>query len=415
MTEEQDSADRLRVASDPNTSGATLADLAYDHADVRAAIAGNPATYEGLLGWLGELNDPDVNAALGARSRGVTEVNEPSVLRLDTAPTEALPSSNQPVVLSPTEPERLAPAVEPPMESSSRWPAFLTRRFVLVIGAIVVLAVVAIVIGVSSHNAALAAQASATEKAQRAAADKANATNAAQGTKPSHTAAPSPTPTASPTPLPPPSIVPAGFSQTWTQGFVGSGGYTETVTISVGTPEPLGSNYPRQVPVANCSSASIANPCAMTTFKSGQTCTANKATDAVVPMSVDTTSTTSAFTQVVGSRLLFQSNTRLQYEASYNNGLICNDGTNGALIETGSSTKPLKNGAATTLPMFLIIQNYYTPDHPQGDASLLAGISIYVSGSSSSVAWQGDGKPVIHQVDGSASGTLPAGSALQLG
>jgi hypothetical protein len=415
MSEETPATERLKVASDPGTSAATLADLAYDHPDVRAAIAGNPAAYDGLLAWLAELDDPTINEVLSARLRGVADASDSNILRLTTAPTEVLPNLNEPIALPSTEPERLAPVAQQTSHQPFRWPAFMTRRFVLIVSGIVVLAIIAGVIGVSSHNAVLAAQASSQAKSEQAAADKANAANAGSDPQPSHTAVPSPTPTTSPTPVPPPNIVPAGFSQTWTQGFVGSGGYTETVTVSVGAPEPLGSNYPRQIPDSNCTSTEPGG-CGTMTFTSGKTCTANKATDAVVPISVDTTSTTSGFSQIVGERLSFQSNSQLQYEASYNTGSQCNDGSSGQLSESGSSVKPVKNGETTSLPMFLIIQNYYAPDHPRGDPSLLAGISISVSGSSSSsVSWASDGKPVTYQSIDSPSSTLSPGSALQLG
>ncbi|HEX4442076.1 MAG TPA: hypothetical protein VHZ81_00755 [Galbitalea sp.] len=63
-----DDAELLRAASDSTTPRATLAELAYDHPSLRPAIAMNPSTYDGLLDWLRELNDTDVNAALGRRS-----------------------------------------------------------------------------------------------------------------------------------------------------------------------------------------------------------------------------------------------------------------------------------------------------------------------------------------------------------
>ena len=55
-------------ASDPGTDLAVLAQIAQDAPELRAHLAANPSTYPDLLGWLGSLNDPGVNAALAARS-----------------------------------------------------------------------------------------------------------------------------------------------------------------------------------------------------------------------------------------------------------------------------------------------------------------------------------------------------------
>lgn len=407
------------AASNPGTPQATLADLAYDHPELRADIALNPSTYDGLIEWLAALDDPAVNAALDIRTRGITEIGDPGILRLHDAPEDTLGTGREPLQLSTTEPSRSVPTLEglnDGAEKSPRWPAFITKRFAIIIGSLTVLLIVGIVIGVSAHNAALDAEAAAEFKAQQAAADKANAASATDNPSPTPTETTSSTPTETPAPLPP-SIVPSGFAQTWSQGFVATGGYTETVAVSVGTPESLGAAYPRQVSTGSCSSIGLSGSgCTRTTFTSGHSCTANKTTDAVVPISVDSTSTTSAFSQVVGARLTFQSSSQLQYEAYYDSGPVCNDGSSGGLAESSMSTKSLKSGEGTTLPMFLIIENYYTPDHPHGDPSMLAGIVIYVAGATtSSTAWAGDGNPVTHQTIGSASSTLPAGSPLRLG
>ena len=57
----------LAQASDPSTSRSTLADLAYEHPELRVAVAANPSTYPGLLTWLGELDDPEIDRALADR------------------------------------------------------------------------------------------------------------------------------------------------------------------------------------------------------------------------------------------------------------------------------------------------------------------------------------------------------------
>lgn len=55
-------------AADPRTPGETLARIAYERPDLRATVAANPAAYPELLTWLGAFGDPQVNAAIAARS-----------------------------------------------------------------------------------------------------------------------------------------------------------------------------------------------------------------------------------------------------------------------------------------------------------------------------------------------------------
>ena len=54
-------------AADPSTPAATLAQIVQDAPTLRAAVASNPTTYPTLLEWLGQLGDPEVDAALAAR------------------------------------------------------------------------------------------------------------------------------------------------------------------------------------------------------------------------------------------------------------------------------------------------------------------------------------------------------------
>jgi hypothetical protein len=64
------SPDLITQAADPLTPPAQLATMAHQHADLRAAIAANPAAYDGLLEWLGGLGEPAVDAALALRKTG---------------------------------------------------------------------------------------------------------------------------------------------------------------------------------------------------------------------------------------------------------------------------------------------------------------------------------------------------------
>ena len=60
-------------AADPTTPQQTLADIAALRADLRPAVALNPAAYPGLLEWLATLGEPGVDAALRQRREGGTD------------------------------------------------------------------------------------------------------------------------------------------------------------------------------------------------------------------------------------------------------------------------------------------------------------------------------------------------------
>lgn len=54
-------------ASDPAASPHELARIAYSHPEIRATVAGNPATPANLLEWLAAVGDTTVHAAISAR------------------------------------------------------------------------------------------------------------------------------------------------------------------------------------------------------------------------------------------------------------------------------------------------------------------------------------------------------------
>ena len=58
---------RSHRASDPAASGTELADLAYEHPELRVAIAANPATPANVLGWLASSGGDDVVDAIASR------------------------------------------------------------------------------------------------------------------------------------------------------------------------------------------------------------------------------------------------------------------------------------------------------------------------------------------------------------
>jgi len=59
---------RAAEAADPSTSAAALYEIATTIPELRATVAANPSAYPDLLDWLGKLGDPEVNAAIAARS-----------------------------------------------------------------------------------------------------------------------------------------------------------------------------------------------------------------------------------------------------------------------------------------------------------------------------------------------------------
>src|SRR5450830_1784517 len=63
-------------ASDPQTPGQVLADIAALRPDLRVAVASNPGTYPGLLEWLGSMGEPAVDAAIAARRAAVQQTQQ---------------------------------------------------------------------------------------------------------------------------------------------------------------------------------------------------------------------------------------------------------------------------------------------------------------------------------------------------
>src|SRR5665648_812338 len=74
-------------ASDPQTPGQVLADIAALRPDLRVAVASNPSTYPGLLEWLGSLGEPAVDAAIAARRAAVQQTQQ-----MPTLPPTAPPA-----------------------------------------------------------------------------------------------------------------------------------------------------------------------------------------------------------------------------------------------------------------------------------------------------------------------------------
>jgi hypothetical protein len=99
-------------ARDQSTSAVRLAQLAHEHPETRAAVAGNPTAYPGLLAWLAAVNDPAVNQVLHRRSAAsdpeVTLPPAPAAV-VQAAPAAVTPVA-QPESLVVTVPDAPVPA-----------------------------------------------------------------------------------------------------------------------------------------------------------------------------------------------------------------------------------------------------------------------------------------------------------------
>ncbi len=94
--------DITSMASDPNTDLETLRTIAFEYPGLRAAVALNPATYQGLLDWLGQLGDASVNQALYQRATYGPYYPQPTYQQPpyeQPAPTQ--PSAYEPVTAQP--------------------------------------------------------------------------------------------------------------------------------------------------------------------------------------------------------------------------------------------------------------------------------------------------------------------------
>lgn len=103
MSQEAPSGDEPELtarAADPSTSQAELHQLCASRPELRPIIAENPNAYPQLLEWMGNLNDPDVDAALARRAEaGPTRpqsVDGAESARTPPEPTEEFGAVQQP-------------------------------------------------------------------------------------------------------------------------------------------------------------------------------------------------------------------------------------------------------------------------------------------------------------------------------
>lgn len=106
-----------QLASDPLTDPDTLRDIAAEEPSLRPAVAANPATYPGLLAWLAQLGDPEVDAALARRAAPAPDATSPGAPPAAPTPpdeADAVSAVPPPPPLAPPPPPTPAPLLPPP-------------------------------------------------------------------------------------------------------------------------------------------------------------------------------------------------------------------------------------------------------------------------------------------------------------
>lgn len=88
-----DLEDMQRQAADPHTPLSTLQSIAQDYPALRPVLALNPSTYPGLLEWLRDLDEPEVNQALAERARREAASDALPDEVVEPAPVEASPQT----------------------------------------------------------------------------------------------------------------------------------------------------------------------------------------------------------------------------------------------------------------------------------------------------------------------------------
>lgn len=171
-------------------------------------------------------------------------------------------------------------------------------------------------------------------------------------------------PTAAPTyeaPPPTPAAV-QPMSRSWTISLTRDGGYSVQAVVSVGAPEHLTDGLANGQDVA------------------GSACDIDAEADAVLPFSVEIRNTTTGFSTVAGLRLGLSPNAEsdtppVEAEMYYTDGSQCSTRSSVDL----QSIQPLQPGGGILGNGFLVVHDYYTPNTPDGDASLLVDNPLVVS------------------------------------
>lgn len=158
---------------------------------------------------------------------------------------------------------------------------------------------------------------------------------------------------------PEPANVPDGWDTpaiTYNWDTEDGNGYTLAGELNMGGPVRL-DDYPG---IAHPSDPSLV---------AGSACNINPQTDAVVPLWITLTQTTSGFDAPVQ-----QSFGQMGYYSAVESSGHCRESgqsvSNGAFL-ISSNEEPLAEGETVNFNAFLVIRDYYSPDYPDGDTSRL--------------------------------------------
>jgi hypothetical protein len=151
-----------------------------------------------------------------------------------------------------------------------------------------------------------------------------------------------------------PTVTAGSLDNTWTVQESAPGGYTELVTLSVGAPQHLQPGLSQGQLVA------------------GSACSIDSSADAVLPARLIETNTTGGFPAYTAVAFSFGSQWNSPaVEVKFAEGPDCE--TNGY---NDHSVDKLQPQARTESDMFFILSGYYTPEHPDGDPSVLANATV---------------------------------------
>ncbi len=121
------------------------------------------------------------------------------------------------------------------------------------------------------------------------------------------------------------------------------------------------------------------------TLVAGSACDIDDQTDAVIPGVVNLTNTTSGFNTQATVTMDWSSESIVGIEAGYSNGPTCDGDQGSGTDEFGlQSNDALAPNSGIETDIFIVISDYYTPDHPHGDKSLLEQADLTLVDSSTS-------------------------------
>lgn len=143
-------------------------------------------------------------------------------------------------------------------------------------------------------------------------------------------------------------------------------GYSASVTIGLDSP----------IPVSSASTSELA--------RSVRSCMTDAGTDAVIPIHLEEKNATTSFSSILGFELDIgtigdtSGNLTLAGDVVFSAGPECIDpgGTSGNKVYGVQWNDPIAAGSSASDDFYLVIHNYYSPNHPSGDASDLAQITL---------------------------------------